>query len=134
MKVGYTYTRFFTALLILALLAPACTAVHGTASNDARIVTVQIPAPEAKAKLALGLIVMPRFTAPVFTVAGGSFELVLAKKEVNVEKVIIDDGYGHKYVLNVEKLGPTRYRVSIPSNAVQGVYDLIIDTGKWCGE
>ncbi|WP_048061344.1 metallophosphoesterase [Hyperthermus butylicus] len=113
------------SLTILALLMLPIAGIVQVSATEEKIVEVTIPTRAVKAELAKGLIVYPRLSAPAFVEAGGTFKLVISQP-ATVEKVVIDDGYGHSYECSVEAISDTLYTVRVPSDAVKGVYDLIV--------
>ncbi len=118
-------------MLVLLLLLPSLAAP--LASAEARQVTLQVPAPRILAKFVPGIVEWPKLGRPCFTQPGGIVKVRLFK-DIKVDKVIIDDGYGHSYSLEFSQQGRS-ITAKVPQNAAKGLYDLIlVSGGKVYGE
>jgi len=117
-------------LLVAAFLLPLSVA----ADRAGKDIVVDIPSPPFKARIVPGAVRYPKLATPAFTEPGASFSMVLSPT-VEPSKVIIDDGYGHRYVLKTAASGG-RLEATVPAGAVPGVYDLIIveKNGEAIGE
>ncbi len=112
------------AITLSALFAAAALA----ADTETKNVTIEIPKPSLVAKFVPGAVLYPKLATPAFTAPGDVFELRL-RAGINASKIIIDDGFGHSYALSYTKEGDV-LKVKVPTDAVRGIYDLIIVTGS----
>ncbi len=110
--------------LLVLLAVTASTALAGD-------VEVSIPAApvNASVKVVTGVVVTryPTFSTPEFVEPGGWLVVKLVDG-VNVSRVVLDDGYGHRISYNVAP-GASVLRLRIPGNAARGLYDLYLEAG-----
>ena len=118
--------RFLLALLLISILAAS--AAFANNKGNVKDLVVEIPKPPFEAKFMPGLITYPKLATPAFLKPGDSFTVVFSRNPGTVNKIIVDDGYGHKYSLEYRQEG-TRVAAKLPANAAKGVYDLIVVVG-----
>lgn len=112
--------NLLAALSLAAFLSLAV--LQASASSHEKTLAV----PEVEwAKRVPGLFVEPRFAAPAFVEPGKHFTLRLSK-QAQISEAFIDDGYGHRFKLELTGLPDGSYRASVPAEASPGVYDLFL--------
>jgi len=111
---------FIVYMLMLSYIAPLASAEQAEA-----VLEVQLPHLDVRAEYKPGLIAEPKISRPAFIEPGGSFQVVFSKP-MQVEKILIDNGYGAAYECEFSQVGGTVFTAKIPDNAEPGLYDLIV--------
>lgn len=128
-SVHSTAKKMIAVLLIVYMLTLPYMAPLAGAEQEETILEVQLPHLDVRAEYKPGLVVAPKISRPAFIEPGGSFQLVFSKP-LQVEKIVIDNGYGAVYECEFSQTGDTVFTVKIPENTEPGLYDMIIYTGE----